>query len=88
MAVFSFHPVKQIASGEGGMIVTNNLSLYRELIRLRSHGITKLNDRFRSSDTIEKAAIDEIEMNFLYQDEIDYYFINQKTFEQINLKKI
>tara|TARA_Y100001970_G_scaffold292522_1_gene434138 strand:- start:329 stop:2419 length:2091 start_codon:yes stop_codon:yes gene_type:complete len=46
MAVFSFHPVKQIASGEGGMIVTNNLSLYRELIRLRSHGITKLNDRF------------------------------------------
>jgi|TARA_Y100001970_G_scaffold56606_1_gene71688 elongation factor P len=48
---------------------------------------TKLNERFRSSDTIEKAAIEEIEMNFLYQDEIDYYFINQKTFEQINLKK-
>ena len=48
---------------------------------------TKLNERFRSSDTVEKASLDEIKFNFLYQDETDYYFINQKSFEQINIKK-
>ena len=48
---------------------------------------TKLNERFRSSDTAEKASIEEINFNYLYEDEIDYYFINQKSFEQINIKK-
>ena len=48
---------------------------------------TKLNERFRSSDSVEKASLDEIKFNFLYEDEADYYFINQKTFEQINIKK-
>ena len=48
---------------------------------------TKLNERFRSSDTVEKASLDEIKFNFLYEDESDYYFINQKNFEQINIKK-
>ncbi len=48
---------------------------------------TKLNERFRSSDTVEKASIEEINFNYLYEDEIDYYFINQKSFEQINIKK-
>ena len=48
---------------------------------------TKLNERFRSSDTVEKASLEEIKFNFLYKDEIDYYFIDQKSFEQINIKK-
>ena len=48
---------------------------------------TKLNERFRSSDTVEKASLDEIKFNFLYEDENDYHFINQKSFEQINIKK-
>ena len=48
---------------------------------------TKLNERFRSSDYVEKASLDEIKFNFLYEDETDYYFINQKSFEQINVKK-
>ena len=48
---------------------------------------TKLNERFRSSDTVEKASLDEVKFNFLYKDESDYYFINQKSFEQINIKK-
>ena len=48
---------------------------------------TKLNERFRSSDTIEKASLDEIKFNFLYDDETDYYFMNPKSFEQINIKK-
>ena len=48
---------------------------------------TKLNERFRSSDTVEKAALEEINLNFLYEDDSEFYFINQKTFEQINIKK-
>jgi len=41
LAIFSFHPVKHIASGEGGMITTNNETLYRKLLALRTHGIIK-----------------------------------------------
>ena len=41
MTVFSFHPVKHIACGEGGMITTNNEKLYKKLLQLRTHGITK-----------------------------------------------
>tara|TARA_B100001996_G_scaffold278424_1_gene218946 strand:- start:946 stop:1506 length:561 start_codon:yes stop_codon:yes gene_type:complete len=48
---------------------------------------TKLNERFRSSDSVEKASLEEQKFNFLYEDEKDYYFINQKTFEQTNIKK-
>ena len=48
---------------------------------------TKLNERFRSSDSVEKAFLEEEKFNFLYQDENDYYFINHKSFEQINIKK-
>lgn len=41
MAVFSFHPVKIITTGEGGMVVTNREDLYEKLVRLRTHGITR-----------------------------------------------
>ena len=40
LAIFSFHPVKHIAAGEGGMITTNDQNLYNHLLRLRTHGIT------------------------------------------------
>jgi len=46
MTIFSFHPVKSIAAGEGGMITTNDEKIYRKLIRLRSHGINKLDDPY------------------------------------------
>lgn len=46
LAIFSFHPVKHIACGEGGMITTNNKELYTKLLKLRTHGITKTNDEF------------------------------------------
>jgi dTDP-4-amino-4,6-dideoxygalactose transaminase len=46
MTIFSFHPVKAIAAGEGGMITTNDERIYRKLLRLRSHGINKLDDQF------------------------------------------
>ena len=48
---------------------------------------TKLNERFRSSDPVEKASLEEQRFNFLYEDGDDYYFINQKSFEQANIKK-
>ncbi|WP_343631872.1 UDP-4-amino-4,6-dideoxy-N-acetyl-beta-L-altrosamine transaminase [Fluviicola sp.] len=41
LSVFSFHPVKHIATGEGGMITTNDPDLYKQLLTLRSHGITR-----------------------------------------------
>lgn len=41
MSIFSFHPVKHIACGEGGMVTTNSEILYKKLLSLRSHGITK-----------------------------------------------
>lgn len=41
LSCFSFHPVKHITSGEGGMVTTNDKKIYKKLLRLRSHGITK-----------------------------------------------
>ena len=48
---------------------------------------TKLNERFRSSETVEKASLEETKYNFLYEDEINYFFIEPKSFEQIEIKK-
>ena len=48
---------------------------------------TKLNERFRSSETIEKASLDESIYNYLYEDEENYLFIDPKSFEQIEIKK-
>ena len=48
---------------------------------------TKLNERFRSSETIEKALLEETKFTFLYKDENDFYFMNPETFEQININK-
>ena len=45
MTTFSFHPVKPITTGEGGMIVTDSEELYRKLVLFRSHGITRDPDR-------------------------------------------
>ena len=48
---------------------------------------TKLNERFRSSETVEKAALEETKYNFMYEDENNYYFMEPKSFEQIDIKK-
>ena len=48
---------------------------------------TKLNERFRSNETVEKASLDETNYNFLYEDENNYFFMNPKSFEQIEIKK-
>lgn len=46
LAIFSFHPVKHITTGEGGMITTNNAALYKRLLALRTHGIIKDESRY------------------------------------------
>ena len=48
---------------------------------------TKLNERFRSSESVEKASLEETNFNFLYEDEKNYFFMNPKNFEQIDIKK-
>ena len=48
---------------------------------------TKLNERFRSSETVEKAALDENDYNYSYDDDVNYFFIDPKSFEQIEVKK-
>ncbi|AEA42227.1 UDP-4-amino-4,6-dideoxy-N-acetyl-beta-L-altrosamine transaminase [Fluviicola taffensis] len=49
LSVFSFHPVKHIATGEGGMITTNDENLYQRLLTLRTHGITRNANIFENS---------------------------------------
>ena len=48
---------------------------------------TKLNERFRSSETVEKATVEENLYNYLYEDDYNYFFIEPKTFEQLEMKK-
>ena len=48
---------------------------------------TKLNERFRSSETVEKASLEEIDYSYLYEDEYNYFFMEPKSFEQIEIKK-
>lgn len=48
VAIFSFHPVKHIATGEGGMITTNSEELYRKLVALRTHGIIRDQNQFQN----------------------------------------
>jgi perosamine synthetase len=62
MTIFSFHPVKAIAAGEGGMITTNDEATYRKLIRSRSHGINKLDDALQ----VEAEAFADGEQNPWY----------------------
>ena len=48
---------------------------------------TKLNERFRSNETVEKASLEETTFSYLYNDENNFVFMNPKTFEQIEIKK-
>ena len=57
-------------------------------IEMKSMGKnTKLNERFRSSETVEKASLDETIFNFLYEDENNYFFMEPRTFEQVEINK-
>ncbi|MBD2464244.1 UDP-4-amino-4,6-dideoxy-N-acetyl-beta-L-altrosamine transaminase [Oscillatoria sp. FACHB-1407] len=66
MAVFSFHPVKIITTGEGGMVLTNRDDLYEKLIRLRTHGITRDPDLMQG-DSHGPWYYQQIELGFNYR---------------------
>ncbi len=72
MTAFSFHPVKAIASGEGGMITTNDEPTYRHLLRLRSHGINKLDDPIQVP---EQAGTNGVQHPWYYEmQELGYHY--------------
>jgi len=66
MTVFSFHPVKIITTGEGGMILTNRQDLYEKLVRLRSHGITR-NPAFMEGTPHGSWYYEQIELGFNFR---------------------
>lgn len=66
MTVFSFHPVKIITTGEGGMVLTNREDLYERLIRLRTHGITRQPDLMQS-DSHGPWYYQQLELGFNYR---------------------
>jgi len=66
MTVFSFHPVKIVTTGEGGMVLTNNQDLYEKLIRLRSHGITR-NPKYMQGESDGPWYYQQIELGFNYR---------------------
>jgi dTDP-4-amino-4,6-dideoxygalactose transaminase len=58
VTVFSFHPVKGVSCGEGGVITTNSKAIYKKLLRLRSHGISKGNFDFPGSSLADDELLD------------------------------
>jgi UDP-4-amino-4,6-dideoxy-N-acetyl-beta-L-altrosamine transaminase len=68
LAVFSFHPVKHIACGEGGMITTNNPLHYQQLLKLRSHGITKDTEKMTQNDGGWYYEMQELGFNYRLTD--------------------
>ena len=65
-AILSFHAVKIVTSGEGGMILTNRADLYEKLIRLRTHGITRREDLFQQPSH-GPWYYEQIELGFNYR---------------------
>jgi dTDP-4-amino-4,6-dideoxygalactose transaminase len=81
LAIFSFHPVKHIASGEGGMITTNDEKLYKRLLMLRTHGITK--DEAMYLNTVEFAVGVESERSELRSEKLDVKSENKTDDENL-----
>ena len=71
--------IKHVKPGKGGAFNQVELKSVKKG--------TKLNERFRSSDTVERAILDEKKFNFLYEDQNDCHFMNQDNFEQIIINK-
>ena len=67
ITVFSFHPVKIITSGEGGMALTNNQDLYEKLYRLRSHGISSKEEFMFNMPAKELWNYQQIDLGFNYR---------------------
>lgn len=87
LAVFSFHPVKHIATGEGGMITTNNEELYRKLLLLRTHGITKDPQLLKENHGGWYYEMQELGYNYRLSDILAALGISQLKRADTNLSK-
>lgn len=74
LAIFSFHPVKHIACGEGGMITTNDKNLYEKLLRLRTHGITRDVSLFKNSVEVAGGKSDTYPGWYMEMQELGYNY--------------
>ncbi|MFN5334598.1 MAG: UDP-4-amino-4,6-dideoxy-N-acetyl-beta-L-altrosamine transaminase [Bacteroidota bacterium] len=73
LAIFSFHPVKHIACGEGGMITTNDEVLYKRLLKLRTHGIVKDDTQYTNSITFA-GGTDKYPLWYMEMQELGYNY--------------
>lgn len=87
LSIFSFHPVKHIACGEGGMITTNNKDLFNKLLLLRSHGITKDPELMRENHGGWYYEMQELGYNYRLTDFQAALGISQLTRINEGLKK-
>ena len=87
LAIFSFHPVKHIACGEGGMITTNSKDLYEKLLLLRSHGITKDPNKIKSNQGDWYYEMQALGFNYRLSDISSSLGISQLSRSEANLNK-
>ena len=87
MAIFSFHPVKHIATGEGGMVTTNSEDLYNNLILYRNHGITKQEDLLTENHGGWYYEMQELSHNYRLTDFQSALGISQLKRAEPGLKK-
>lgn len=73
LSIFSFHPVKHIAAGEGGMITTNNKELYQKLLILRTHGIVK-SDALYTNSVEFAGGIDSYPLWYMEMQDLGYNY--------------
>lgn len=87
LSVFSFHPVKHIAAGEGGMITTNNEQLYRRLLNLRTHGIQQDYTKLTENHGIWYHEMQELGFNYRLTDIQAALALSQLKRAKQNLEK-
>lgn len=78
LAIFSFHPVKHIAAGEGGMITTNNKALYEKLLQLRTHGIVKDETKYINSPAFA-SGLNESQFSMLNSRDYPNWYMEMQT---------
>jgi len=86
-SIFSFHPVKHIATGEGGMITTNDEKTYKRLLDLRTHGITKDPLKMEENHGGWYMELQELGFNYRLPDILASLGISQLKRAATNLKK-
>ena len=77
--LWQVHKTQHVKPGKGGAFAQVEMKSVNKNI--------KLNERFRSSESVEKASLEEINFDYSYEDENNYFFMNPKSFEQVQIKK-